>query len=111
MLTICISDLNSYITFLMLTGIQTASGRLIAAEQVRIAGQARTIGDRSEETRDTMLEAFTSLPEMTFPNLIRLAPVLTKPDWEAEFEFGLRLLLDGLSDRLQRHSDADNGTS
>jgi hypothetical protein len=58
-------------------------------------GAART---RTERTAMTRL--FRALPADAYPTVIAHAELLNAPDGDAEFEFGLRTILDGIALRL-----------
>ncbi len=58
-------------------------------------GAARTGLERTAMTR-----LFRALPADTYPTVLAHADLLNAPDGEAEFEFGLRTILDGIALRL-----------
>lgn len=57
--------------------------------------------DADDQGPDAVREWFAALPADQYPSLGALAEHLTDPDSDARFEFGLAILLDGLSH--QRH--------
>jgi AcrR family transcriptional regulator len=58
-------------------------------------GAARTSPERS-----AMTQLFKALPSEVYPTVLAHAELLNAPDSEAEFEFGLRTILDGIALRL-----------
>jgi AcrR family transcriptional regulator len=58
-------------------------------------GAARTGTERTAMTR-----LFRALPGDAYPTVIAHAELLNAPDGDAEFEFGLRTILDGIALRL-----------
>lgn len=73
------------------------------AENVQLMAIARGQFASSEDMSEQYEQFYRQLPEEKFPNMIRLAPYTTRPDWEKEFQFGLRVLIDGLADkRIQK---------
>ncbi|MCC3372732.1 TetR/AcrR family transcriptional regulator C-terminal domain-containing protein [Cohnella sp. REN36] len=73
------------------------------AEELRL----RAFAGKGEDAAARLGEAYTrfyrELPPETFPHVIRLAAHTAESDGEAEFRFGLRVLLDGFA--AQRPSD------
>jgi AcrR family transcriptional regulator len=63
------------------------------AEEVRITS---FVNADEENTDGKYTSFFEDLPSDQFPHMIRLARETTKTDWE-EFQFGVQVLLDGLS--------------
>ncbi|GLX69768.1 TetR/AcrR family transcriptional regulator C-terminal domain-containing protein [Paenibacillus glycanilyticus] len=65
--------------------------------------QLMTIANDQFTSSDNMSEHYdhfySQLPEDKFPNMIRLAPIVTRPEWEKEFQFGLGVLINGLANK------------
>jgi AcrR family transcriptional regulator len=59
------------------------------------SANARTLEESTE-----MADLLASLPAEDFPSVVSAADLLSSPDTDAEFEFGLQTLLDGLAARL-----------
>ncbi|CAG7643121.1 hypothetical protein PAESOLCIP111_04426 [Paenibacillus solanacearum] len=72
------------------------------ADNVRIMAIASGQFTSSDDMSEQYEQFYRQLPEEKFPNTIRLAPYTTRPDWEKEFQFGLRVLIDGLADKRKQ---------
>jgi AcrR family transcriptional regulator len=55
---------------------------------------------RTDPERTAMTRLFRALPADAYPTVLAHAELLNAPDGEAEFEFGLRTILDGIALRL-----------
>lgn len=69
-------------------------------EEVRL----RTFADDGDRTQEQLSEQYMKvygqLPKDQFPHVVRLAPYTTSTDWQQEFRFGLRVLIDGFTAKL-----------
>lgn len=66
------------------------------AEEARLASRSsQGAMETPEELSRRYEEFFSRLPEDEFPNMIRLAAHTTNTDWQEEFHFGLKVLIDG----------------
>lgn len=69
-------------------------------EETRLSAMAKeaslSLGEHGEHQR----ERFEELSEGRYPTIVRLAKYTTVVDWDAEFGFGLDVLLDGFEARL-----------
>ncbi|MBP1992249.1 TetR/AcrR family transcriptional regulator C-terminal domain-containing protein [Paenibacillus eucommiae] len=72
------------------------------SEEVRLQKISQEREQTFEELGKNVNEIYQALPAAAFPHMARLAPYLTSPDWEQEFNFGLRVLLDGFTARLSQ---------
>ena len=70
---------------------------VIGTALLHTGGASRTPTERTAMTR-----LFTALPSDAYPTVIAHAELLNAPDGDAEFEFGLRTILDGIALRLPR---------
>ncbi|MFB9331117.1 TetR/AcrR family transcriptional regulator C-terminal domain-containing protein [Paenibacillus aurantiacus] len=68
-----------------------------AAEEARLQATAKNQYASYEDMEEKADQFFRQLPEEQFPNMIRLAAYTTKTNWDHEFHFGLRVLIDGFS--------------
>ncbi|EFM12590.1 transcriptional regulator, TetR family [Paenibacillus curdlanolyticus YK9] len=66
-----------------------------ADEERRLLDRASDNGETMEEMSEDYADRFQSLPQDQYPHVIRLASITTAPDLDAEFAFGLGVLLDG----------------
>jgi|GEM_PF-527146 len=76
------------------------------AEEGRLTEQAaaaEAAGARLDERQEQL---HRQLPAERFPTMVRLAAYTTATDWEAEFRFGLNVLLDGFAAQLGNGGDA-----
>ncbi|MGI8913501.1 MAG: TetR/AcrR family transcriptional regulator C-terminal domain-containing protein [Chloroflexota bacterium] len=49
---------------------------------------------------------FTSLPASAYPSIAALAALLAEPDGDGRFQFGLKVILDGLERQLRHQASA-----
>ncbi|CAI6083080.1 TetR/AcrR family transcriptional regulator C-terminal domain-containing protein [Cohnella sp. JJ-181] len=69
-------------------------------EESRLTSQAKEAALSPSEHGHRQRERFEALSEERYPNMVRLAVHTTAVDWDAEFGFGLDVLLDGFEARL-----------
>ncbi|MEK0317200.1 TetR/AcrR family transcriptional regulator C-terminal domain-containing protein [Cohnella sp. 56] len=69
-------------------------------EENRLSEMAQSASLSQSEHGHRQRERFEGLSEARYPNMVRLAAYTTAVDWDAEFDFGLSVLLDGLEARL-----------
>ncbi|WNQ11105.1 TetR/AcrR family transcriptional regulator [Paenibacillus aurantius] len=70
------------------------------AEETRFATAATDSASTPDQLSEQYNEFYSRLSPEQFPHLIRLAPYTVNTDWQQEFDFGFRVLLDGLSQKL-----------
>lgn len=73
----------------------TVAHFVIGSALLDTGGSARTL-----EHRRSMARMFRELSAERYPTVVALASQLNQPDADSEFEFGLRMLLDGIEGRL-----------
>ncbi|MFE5322384.1 TetR/AcrR family transcriptional regulator C-terminal domain-containing protein [Paenibacillus sp. NPDC056579] len=66
-----------------------------AADEARLKALTGPEDGGMEQRDGSYTEAYRSLPEDRFPNMIRLAVYTTRPNGDEEFQFGLEALMDG----------------
>ncbi len=67
-----------------------------AALAARVAGQE----SGEEGAPSAAYSPFTSLPASAYPSIAALAALLAEPDGDGRFQFGLKVMLDGLERQL-----------
>ncbi|TVX96656.1 TetR/AcrR family transcriptional regulator [Cohnella terricola] len=72
----------------------------LVAEEMRFASLADNSGATAEQISEQYGQFYNSLSKEQFPTFIRLAPYTVNTDWQQEFDFGLNVLLDGLSGKI-----------
>ncbi|EIJ81756.1 TetR family transcriptional regulator [Bacillus methanolicus PB1] len=60
-------------------------------------------GLNTEKARDEVINIFKSLPSDKYPAIVKLADYSTSLEMDKQFEFGLDVLLSGLSKRLEKN--------
>lgn len=71
-----------------------------AAEEARLSSRTGPGDTESEPMNQQYNHLYRKLPKEEFPNMIRLASYVTNTDWQKEFHFGIRVLIDGFSAKL-----------
>lgn len=72
------------------------------SEEMRNQSLAQSRQAPIEELSESVRQSYENLPQDRFPQVIRLARYTTNTDGEEEFRFGLQVLFDGFSERLNR---------
>lgn len=67
------------------------------AEETRLVSWADQSDATPKQFSQEYQQMYSSLSKEQFPNIIRLAAYTTSTDWQQEFQFGLSVLIDGLS--------------
>lgn len=71
------------------------------SDEMRFASAASSQGKNIEEMLSEAQKTFSGSPEK-YPTLAQLAEYATDPDLDKQFQFGLQVLLDGLTVRLKK---------
>lgn len=71
------------------------------ADEMRFVKAAQVEGKSVEEMASYVRQMFLSSPDK-YPTMFHLADYATNPDMDKQFQFGLQVLLDGLTARLKK---------
>ncbi|UJF34632.1 TetR/AcrR family transcriptional regulator C-terminal domain-containing protein [Paenibacillus hexagrammi] len=72
------------------------------AENAQLMATASSQYASYEDMSEQYDQFFRQLPEERYPNIIRLASYTTKTDWEKEFQFGMDVLIGGLTEKFKK---------